>query len=352
MQGVAPMSERYSPENLWKAYRHCWFAVARSCDINKPKAAKLLDQDLVVFRDKDGTAHITDRRCIHRGGDLAAGKVDEHGIACPYHGWSFDGETGMCTRIPSMAGAGQIPGNARIRSYPVIERYEHVWTCLDEPFFDIPSPPELDGLTLEWRPAKPIPARCGFMAATENFRDMAHFPFVHHKSMGNVPAGVPKLDVQRDGRRLAVSFKYDQVEDAHFSHIGNAVMNYHSYAPGFAAILYDYGSIGKRYLVDFPTPVSRDECIIHWAVAIDSKFTGGTIDEILKLETAVFDEDTPILEGLTPHEVPLAGEWPEVSCPADVYTLNYRRAVKFVIDSILDRLEAEGSDQAESLQKT
>lgn len=337
------MNERYSPENLWRAYRHCWFVVARSCDIDKPKAARLLDHDLVVFRDKDGNARVTDRRCIHRGADLAAGTVTENGIQCPYHGWSFDGQTGMCTRIPSMDASSPIPANAKIGGYPVVERYEHVWTCLGEPFFDIPAPPELDGLELQWLPAAPIPARCGFMAATENFRDMAHFPFVHQETMGNVPSMIPSLDVKRDGRRLSVSFKYDQVEQAHFSSIGDAMMHYHSYAPGFAAILYDYGDKGKRYLVDFPTPVSRNECIIHWGVAIDSRFQGGTIEEILELETAVFDEDTPVLEGLTPPEVPLSGGWVEVSCSADVYTLNYRRAVKFVVDTILDRLDGENA---------
>ncbi|MFU8776049.1 MAG: Rieske 2Fe-2S domain-containing protein [Roseovarius sp.] len=335
------MNERYTPENLWRAYRHCWFVVARSCDIDQPKVARLLDQDLVVFRDKDGNARVTDRRCIHRGGDLSAGKVTDSGIACPYHGWSFDGESGRCTLIPSMKEGWNIPENAKIGSYPVVERYEHVWTCLDQPFFDIPAPPELDGLVLEWLPAAPIPANCGFMAATENFRDMAHFPFVHHETMGNVPTTIPQLDVARDGRRLSVSFRYEQVEQAHFSSIGNAMMHYHSYAPGFAAILYDYGDKGKRYLVDFPTPVSRDECIIHWGVAIDHKFQGGSIDDILKLETAVFDEDTPILNGLNPPEVPLTGEWLEVSCPADVYTLNYRRAVKHVVDTILDRLDGK-----------
>lgn len=339
------MNDHYTPENLWRAFRHCWFVVARSCDIDKPKAARLLDHDLVVFRDKDGKACVTDRRCIHRGGDLAAGKVTDDGIACPYHGWSFDGTTGMCTRIPSLEENDRIPPNARIGGYPVIERFEHVWTCLEEPFFDIPEPPELDGLELQWLPGTQIPARCGFMAATENFRDMAHFPFVHHETMGDVPSIVPKLDVKREGSRLSASYKYDQVQQSDFSNIGDAVMYYHSYAPGFAAILYDYGDIGKRYLVDFPTPVSRNECIIHWAVAIDRGFKGGTIEEILELESAVFNEDTPILEGLMPSEVQLSGGLTEVSCAADVYTLNYRRAVKHVVDTILDRLDAGASPE-------
>lgn len=328
------MSNAYTLDRLHETFRHCWFVVARSQDLSKPQAAQLLGQPLVVFRDKDGVARVTDRRCIHRGGNLSQGKVTEHGIQCPYHGWTFDGRTGKCSRIPSLAADGTIPSNAAIRSYPVVERYEHVWTCLDEPLLDIPTPPELDGLVLEWRAATPIPAKCGFMAATENFRDMAHFPFVHEATMGKVESVVPKLDVKRDGRRLSASLRYTKVEGAEFSHIGDAWMHYHSYAPGFAAILYEYDTEGKRYLVDFPSPVSHDECIIYWGVAVDKNFKGGTADEILELETHVFDEDTPILGGLSPSEVPHAGEAVEVSCPADVYTLNYRRATKFVVDQI------------------
>jgi phenylpropionate dioxygenase-like ring-hydroxylating dioxygenase large terminal subunit len=335
------MKSRYTHDQLWRAYRHCWWVVARSCDIDTPKAATLLDQPLVVFRDQDGTARVLDRHCIHRYADLAAGKITRDGLECPYHGWVFDGDSGACRRIPALPEGSAIPRVARTRSYPVIERFEHVWTCLDTPFVDLPDPPEIEGLTLEWRPAAPIPAKCGFMAAVENFLDMSHFAFVHGPSMGEVSPLFPKLDVKRDGARVATSFRYEQVPGAEFSGIGDSWMHYHAYGPGYAAILYDYDEEGRRYLVDFPSPVSKEECIIYWGVAVDKDFTGGSVDEILALETRVFDEDTPTLEGLRRKALPLAGEWPEVSTLADVVTVNYRRATMSVVDTILDRLDAE-----------
>lgn len=334
------MNPRYSIDQLWRAYRHCWWVVARSCDIDTPQPAQLLDQKLVVFRDKDGKARVLDRRCIHRSADLAAGKVTEDGIECPYHGWAFSGETGVCSRIPSLE-AGTIPESARVRSYPVIERYEHIWTCIDVPMVDFPEPPESKVGTWEWLPALPIPAKCGYMAAVENFLDMSHFAFVHGPSMGEVSPLVPKLEVKREGARVAASFRYEKVDGAEFSGVGDAWMHYHAYGPGFAAILYEYDKEGKRYLVDFPSPVSKQECVIYWGVAVDKDFTGGTVEEILKIETKVFDEDTPILEGLQPPEVPLAGEWPEASTLADAFTVNYRRATQTVIDDILARLDGQ-----------
>lgn len=69
-------------------------------------------------------------------------------------------------------------------------------------------------------------------------------------------------------------------------------------------------------------------------MATDRDFRGGTVDEILEIETKVFNEDTPVLEGLYPKEVPLAGQAFEVSAPADIYTLNYRRATQHAVQTI------------------
>lgn len=340
------MTLRYPPERLWRAYRHCWWVVARSCDIGQPRAATLLDQPLVVFRDAGGTARVLDRRCVHRGADLAAGAVGANGLVCPYHGWAFDGGSGQCRHIPSLAPGGAIPSNARVRSYPVMERYEHVWTCLETPLVDVPQPPEIADLTLEWLPAAPIPARCGYMAAVENFLDMSHFAYVHGGSMGAVSAQIPPLEIQRDGARVATAFRYPQVAGAEFSGIGDAWMHYHAYAPGYAGILYDYDRQGRRYLVDFPSPVSAGSCIVYWAVAVDKDFRGGSVADILKLETGVFDEDTPILDGLMPPEVSLNEERGRASCPADAFTLSYRRAAMGTIDHILGQIDAQpGADQ-------
>jgi len=332
------MNARYSSAALQQAYRHCWFVVARSQDISTPKAAVLLGQKLVVFRDKDGKACTTDRYCVHRGGDLAGGTVCDSGIRCPYHGWTFDGVTGKCTGIPAQPDPTKFPSNApAVRAYPTIERFEHIWTCLEEPIFDLPHPPAIEGLELDWRAAAPIPVPIGFMAATENFNDMAHFAFVHSGSMGNVSPLVGSLQVDRIGREVKTTIFYPAVPGSAFSSMGDSWMHYHNFAPGIATILYDYGEGGKRYLMDFPSPVGPEEAIIYWGIATDKDFKFGSADDILTLETKVFNEDTPIVSKIFPREVPLAGQAREFSCPADVVTLNYRRAVMEVVDMIQAR---------------
>lgn len=201
-------STTYDPETLGEAYRHNWFVVAPSEDVNQPRPVRFLDQNLVVFRDAEGQAHALDRRCIHRGGDLAAGNVIDSAIQCPYHVWRFDGESGACSHIPSLNVTGRILPKAAVRSYPLQEKFGHVWTCLGDAVFALPDPPDIADLTLGWRSAAPIPAKCGFMVAAENFRDMAHFPFVHEASMGKVNTEVPDLEVEGDGREVRASYYY------------------------------------------------------------------------------------------------------------------------------------------------
>jgi len=40
----------------------------------------------------------------------------------------------------------------------------------------------------------------------------------------------------------------------------------------------------------------------------------------------VYREDLPIVDNISPREVPWDGEFQEFSAPSDLFTLNYRRA--------------------------
>jgi pheophorbide a oxygenase len=63
--------------------------------------------------------------CPHRLAPLSEGRIDEQGqIECPYHGWTFRGSDGECTRIPQMAAdAGLTSSNpaACAKAYPTVE---------------------------------------------------------------------------------------------------------------------------------------------------------------------------------------------------------------------------------------
>lgn len=62
--------------------------------------AEVNGKTLAVFN-VDGTFHVLDNDCVHRGGPLGEGEIEGHVVSCPWHGWQFDLKTGECVKNPS-----------------------------------------------------------------------------------------------------------------------------------------------------------------------------------------------------------------------------------------------------------
>ncbi len=57
----------------------------------------------ILLSNLDGQVYAVHDTCLHRGGSLAAGLLEDGVITCPLHFWGFDVRTGVCTQVPSMA---------------------------------------------------------------------------------------------------------------------------------------------------------------------------------------------------------------------------------------------------------
>ena len=325
---TVPSPGKTHRELIEQAMRHSWFPVARSADIvagGTPQAATLLGVQLVVYRDGTGQAAVASRRCPHRGADLSIGQVHETSIGCPYHGWQFASGDGLCVRVPSLDDQGKIPPKARLRVFPVAERYGLVWTSLETPLEPLYELPEWEREPFEWLQAEPLDSPVGVAVTVENFRDVAHFPFVHKVSMGPTPEVVEPLSVTREGSHVWM-FRPLNAGTGEWAGDGDCEMQYHCVAPGLSAITYDYAELGRRVVAGFPSPISYEHVKIFWGVANAVDFAGASIEENLRLEEMVYLEDIPIVENIQPREIPWDAEYEEFSAPADVFTLNYRRA--------------------------
>jgi len=92
-----------------------------------PVRARLLGEDLVVFRDSSGKIGVLDEHCPHRGASLVFGRNEECGLRCLYHGWKFDVE-GRCLDMSSEPeGGGAARNSMRTRAYPAREGGGFVW---------------------------------------------------------------------------------------------------------------------------------------------------------------------------------------------------------------------------------
>jgi nitrite reductase (NADH) small subunit len=78
-----------------------WRAVARVGDVkpNDVIAVAIDGVELVLGRDGD-RYFAAQRRCLHRGGDLAEGIVSRGHLICPQHAWRFSTRTGCNSEAP------------------------------------------------------------------------------------------------------------------------------------------------------------------------------------------------------------------------------------------------------------
>jgi phenylpropionate dioxygenase-like ring-hydroxylating dioxygenase large terminal subunit len=169
----------------------------------RPLARTVLGQHLVLFRDATGKPAALLDRCPHRNAPLSQGCVRQGRLACPYHGWEFDG-AGECQTIPGKSGPAAHQ-QRRVPAFPLIEEGPLLWVR-PTPGIAAEGPPrhhlvDLPGYTALVRSfALPGP----LLDALENFLDGTHTHFVH--------AGLVRSPSVRKVVRATVRRGADQVE--------------------------------------------------------------------------------------------------------------------------------------------
>lgn len=105
---------------------HGWFVVAESRRLaHRPLATSLMDRPIVLARMECGTPVAMEDRCPHRHYPLSAGRINDKGLQCGYHGWTFDTK-GRCIEVPGMLDAASVPKvNAKVLD--VIEHDGLIW---------------------------------------------------------------------------------------------------------------------------------------------------------------------------------------------------------------------------------
>tara|TARA_Y100000389_G_C17382722_1_gene475271 strand:- start:110 stop:1039 length:930 start_codon:yes stop_codon:yes gene_type:complete len=109
------------------------WSISLSGDVtNSPKKITIEGKKYALFRNSGGV-HLIDDACPHRGASISLGKKVGECVQCPYHGWEYDGD-GVLRHVPS---TDNIPKNADVKSYNVLESGGFVWIANDDR--DIPT---------------------------------------------------------------------------------------------------------------------------------------------------------------------------------------------------------------------
>jgi nitrite reductase/ring-hydroxylating ferredoxin subunit len=72
-----------------------WRVVARVGDVPRNDVIAVVVDGVEMVLGRDGERYFAaQRRCVHRGGDLAEGIVSRGFLICPQHAWRFSTATG------------------------------------------------------------------------------------------------------------------------------------------------------------------------------------------------------------------------------------------------------------------
>lgn len=168
------------PHNAW--YHAAWCTEVETGA--KPLARTFLNEDVVVYRDADGEAHVLEDRCCHRATPLRLGEVVEEGLQCGYHGLIYGGD-GKCVKVP---GSKTIPSKAKVRSYPVVEHQEIIWVWMGDPalanisqIVDFPWNDDHEN----WPHIHDMyEIECNYNLLIDNLMDLTHIPYIHRNTIG------------------------------------------------------------------------------------------------------------------------------------------------------------------------
>ena len=170
-------------------FRRYWHPVSLSSEVGEnPIPVKILGEDLVLFRSKNGELGLVHKHCPHRNASLVFGKCENKGIRCCYHGWLFapDGEI---LETPGEADDSESAKNIRERlrlgAYPVIEYNGLIFSYMG-PLNEIPEFPLYDSFSIAGITTRPyrIDYNCNWLQILDAIMDPIHTSFLHSTISG------------------------------------------------------------------------------------------------------------------------------------------------------------------------
>ena len=172
--------------------RDLWYFAATSRELARGKLFRreILGEPILLGRDGAGRAFAMRDICPHRAVPLSAGRVvatrGVETVECPYHGWRFGTQDGVCKEIPSLVeGQPYEASRIRVRHFPTHEVNGIVLVFVSADARSTEAPPPAPEFALgDFAEPKFVIDRI-FAASMDNavvgLMDPAHVPFVHNQ---------------------------------------------------------------------------------------------------------------------------------------------------------------------------
>ncbi len=165
-----------------------------------PKRLRMLSEDLVAWRNTDGSLGAMQNACPHRGASMFFGRNEENGLRCVYHGWKFDTE-GACVDMPNEPAESNFKHKITAAAYPLAEWGGVIWVYMgprnlqpELPQFEWCLVPSDHKLISKWF------QECNYAQAVEGDLDTSHVSFMHRSFQ---PSNDPRTRRNKQGEALA-----------------------------------------------------------------------------------------------------------------------------------------------------
>ena len=185
--------------------KNYWYMAAWADDITRTPSGKVfLNEPVVLFRREDGTPVALEDRCIHRSLPLSQGNLIGDTIQCFYHGLIYDCAR-TCIKIP---GQPKVPGGARIKSYPVVDRHGCTWIWMgNAALADETKIPDFHWLNdPKWAAVTGYSyLAANYQLLNDNLLDLSHLAYVDGTTVGSPEmADLADVKVESSGDNVRV----------------------------------------------------------------------------------------------------------------------------------------------------
>ena len=189
--------------------RRYWQPIGAAVDLSDrwTRRVRLLGEDLILFRNRQGGLGLIAEQCPHRRASFLHGVPTEQGIRCPYHGWEFDAQ-GKCLSQPFEPDNCAFRARVSTDAYPVQELGGLLFAYLGPQ----PAPllPRFDGFVAEGairimgRALLPV----NWLQVMENSLDPVHTEWLHGHQY--------EFQREQEGVKVAISAPHEKIDFREF----------------------------------------------------------------------------------------------------------------------------------------
>ncbi|NVO58438.1 aromatic ring-hydroxylating dioxygenase subunit alpha [Rhodobacteraceae bacterium B1Z28] len=334
--------------------KNCWYVAAWSKDIGHAlRAETFLGENVVLYRQQDGTPVALEDACPHRKLPLSKGNLKGDLVECGYHGLTFDC-SGKCIDSPTQRG--MTPRRAVVKSYPVVDRYRLLWIWMGDPALADPDkifPVEnFDDTSWGLTDGGVMDIDCHYLWVCDNLLDPSHVAWVHVSSFAGAGTDEEPLNVEKTDRGVIVSrwiekkppspyyaklvsFEGDCDRLQHYEMCMPAIgLNKSIYTP-IGTGGYDKDPVDETFInisYNFMTPIDEDRTRYFWFQHRNSLSDNAEVSKYMNDGARMaFLEDKDVLEEV--HQGMKHAKTPHIDLGLDAGAKQFRRVLGRAIEA-------------------